>query len=71
MCKGAGYVRRLLSLKASYASRLALDWADLRAAAAQAPARARLALLMGTHCRHALPCKYPRISNTPVMQRGM
>ncbi|CAK0786488.1 hypothetical protein CVIRNUC_009701 [Coccomyxa viridis] len=42
---------RLLSLKASYASMLALDWADLQAAAAQAPARARLALLMGLHSR--------------------
>ena len=59
--KDAGHVCRLLSLKASYASMLALDWAALQAAAAQAPARARLALLMGLHRRHALLHNHSRM----------
>ena len=46
---------------------LALDWADLQAAAAQAPARARLALLMGLHRRHALLHQHSRMPVACVM----
>ena len=67
VCEGAVHVRRLLSIKASYASMLALDWADLQAAAAQAPVRARLALLMGLHRRHALLHNDSKMSVACVM----
>ncbi len=47
------WICRLLSLKANYPAKLGHDWADLQAAAAQAPERLRLAFLMGGHNRYA------------------